>query len=101
MKRTYFTIERITLGVTGLSAFDDWAAFDLPYPPLAWSVEPSGMARLVFKRQVGDDTLHRILREVVTRGGRIEECRTERDGLREIMDAFEASDRTEFNAPVV
>lgn len=89
----YFTIERVTLDVQGIPSMKGLSHLVIPLPPLECKMEPTGLMSINFRRKVGDETLNDVIQQILAHGGRIVGCRTDRDGLREIMDTFENNDR--------
>lgn len=96
----YFSTERVALGVRGLRTPENLVHGDLPLPPLEWNMDSTDLLSISFRRKSGDDSIDRVLKAIIALNGVIVSCRTERDGLREIMNMFENNDRSRDNAAV-
>ena len=100
LRQLYCTIEQVILDVQGIPEMNGLAHLNPPLLSLKWKTESSGLANISFRRNTGDDALNRVIREIHACGGVILGCRTERNGLREIMNTFEKSDRSQDDAAV-
>jgi ABC-2 type transport system ATP-binding protein len=97
---SYFILERVTLDLRELPLTGAFPRFDFPLPPLEWSRESPELVRVSFRHNVGDEMLHRVIQAILAQGGQIVGCRTERGGLREIMNTIENHDRSLADAAV-
>lgn len=85
LRRKYLLAERVSMDLGGLESLNGLGEIG-EIPSLTWSERGEGRWEAQFERQPDDPQLDRFIERAKAAGAKIENCRVERPGLREIME---------------